>query len=92
MRKLFSEERRAFVMLGVFMVILAFADGTFTIVQDNIIQHKFCQLIDASIQIPAKKPPNPKAAPGQEKLYEDYIIVSNLDRSLGCTGAKYTGG
>jgi hypothetical protein len=87
-----DEERRAFVVLSIFMVVLTLVAGTFTIVQDHILEHKFCQLIDASIQTPAKKPVNPKTAPAQEKLYQDYIIVSNLDRSLGCAGATHTGG
>lgn len=87
-----DQERRAFLVLAAFMVFLALADGTFTIVQNHILEHKFCQLVDASIQTPAKQPSNPKAAPAQEKLYEDYVIVSTLDRNLGCTGVKNSGG
>jgi hypothetical protein len=87
-----DQERRAYLVLAAFMVVLTLVAGTFTIVQNHILEHKFCQLIDASIQTPAKKPVNPKLAPAQEKNYEDYVIVSNLDRSLGCSGANYTGG
>ena len=85
---LFSEERRAFVVLAAFMVILTVAAGGFTIVQDHILEHKFCQLVDASIQNPVPKPANPKANPSRETNYEDYVIVLNLDRSLGCNGGR----
>lgn len=79
-------------MLAIFMVILTIAAGSFTIVQDHILEHKFCQLVDASIQNPVPKPADPKANPSRETNYEDYIIVLNLDRSLGCNGGTSTRG
>jgi hypothetical protein len=83
-----DEERRAFIMLTVLMIILTLAAGTFTVIQSHILEHKFCQLVDASIQTPVAKPADPKANPSREKLYEDYVLEVNLDHSLGCTGAK----
>ena len=73
-------------MLAAFMVFLTLVNGTFTIVQDHVLEHKFCQLVDASVQTPVLKPADPKANPSREKLYEDYIVVLTLDRALGCSG------
>lgn len=87
-----DEERRAYIILAAFMVILTLAGGTFSIVQNHILEHKFCQLVDASIQNPVAQPADPKANPSREKLYQDYIIVATLDRNLGCTGVKNSGG
>jgi hypothetical protein len=87
-----DEERRAYIVLAAFMVLLTFAAFTFSVVQNHILEHKFCQLVDASIQNPVPKPADPKANPSREKLYEDYVIVATLDRNLGCTGVKNSGG
>jgi hypothetical protein len=81
-----DEERRAYVSLAAFMVILTVAAFIYSNVQNQILEHKFCQLVDASIQTPVPKPADPKANPSREKLYEDYIVVLTLDRALGCTG------
>lgn len=47
-------------------------------------EHKFCQLITASLAGPAPKPANPKTDPSRARLYDNYLIVRNLGRSLGC--------
>lgn len=86
-----DEERRAYIVLAVFMVVLTLAAGGFSIVQTHNLEHKFCQLIDASVQNPVPQPADPKANPSREKLYEDYTIVATLDRNLGCTGVKNSG-
>lgn len=86
-----DEERRAYIVLAAFMVVLTLAAGGFSIVQTNELEHKFCQLIDASIQNPVPKPADPKADPSREHNYEDYVIVATLDRNLGCSGVKNNG-
>jgi hypothetical protein len=87
-----DEERRAYIVLAVFMVVLTLAAGGFSIVQTHILEHKFCQLLDVSIQNPVPQPSDPKANPSREHDYEEYSTVVSLDHSLGCTGVKNSGG
>lgn len=63
-------------------VLIALAGITYI----NINNHKFCQIIITSLASgPIAQPADPKKNPGQEKLYENYILVRDLGLSLGCS-------
>lgn len=81
------KERRAYVVLvaiSIILSVLTFLLGARHVNNNN---KKFCQLITASLNSvngSVAKPTDPTANPKQEKLYENYIIVRDLGRSLGC--------
>lgn len=78
-------ERWSYIILVSISVFLSFCVLEFGIIQLKQSNHKFCQLLEASLAggIPVQ-PKNPKAAPAQEKLYKNFIIVDDLGASLGC--------
>jgi hypothetical protein len=79
-------ERKAFVVLAVMMVVLAVFCILFSIQEVSNSDHKFCQLVTASLKespVPTK-PADPKLHPSRERLYDNYEIVVHLGHSLGC--------
>lgn len=82
-----KEDRRtvAYVLLALLSVLLSVGTVLFVIKEVNEANHRWCQLIQASV--PAKapvKPADPASNPAQEKKYHNYVLVYNLGRGLGC--------
>lgn len=79
-------ERRSYIVLVAISIALSAAVFIANRQQEISNEHKFCQLITASLAksgvVP--KPSDPKADPKAEQLYEGYILVYNLGHSLGC--------
>ena len=78
------KERRSYVILVLMCFVLATGSFILSVRQIRSSDHKFCTLMDALSETPVPKPSNPKANPSRERSYEYYVIISELDRSLGC--------
>ena len=79
------EERKAYILLALLSVLLSVGTVLFVIKEVNEANHRWCDLIHASI--PAKapvEPADPAANPAAEKKYHNYQLVVNLGRGLGC--------
>lgn len=77
--------RWAYVVLAMLSLGLSVLTVLFVIKEVSDSNHKFCQIITTSLAPgPIAQPANPKKNPGQEKLYENYILVRDLGISLGC--------
>lgn len=86
MKKMRWGERKAYVVLVLISLFCSFIVFLVGQANDKNTEHKFCQLMTASLAgstVPVK-PTDPKKAPGQEKLYEEYQIFLHLAESLGC--------
>jgi len=80
------KERKAYVILAVLMIFLTIALGAYERTQQELNNHKFCDILTVSLRVrpvPAK-PADPKKDPVKERQYEGYILVHKLAGSLGC--------
>lgn len=79
-----QKERYSFIFLVVFSVLLATMAVMISLYRINDSNHKWCQIVNTIIEVPAPKPDNPKADPSRERAWEFYIEFVVLKQSLGC--------
>lgn len=78
------KERRGYVVLVAISVFLSLCAALYGAHVSDVNEHKFCDIINASISVPAQKPTDPKKDPSREARYQYYLKFVRLDHELGC--------
>lgn len=80
------KERRAYLVLVLISMMLSVAVYTANQVTQTRNEHKFCDIMNFSLQGPGPpKPKDPKAAPKLEHAYEAWQKALKLSHVLGCS-------
>jgi hypothetical protein len=82
-------ERRAYTILAIMSVGLSILTVMYCVHLTTSSNHKFCDVVNASVSVPVPKPANPVANPSRERSYEWYVRFKHLDVSLGCEHPRY---
>lgn len=78
------KSRYSFIVLVVLSCLGAFIAVSISLKAINDSNHKWCQVVNTILAVPAPKPGNAKADPSRERAYEFYTEFVDLKRSLGC--------
>jgi hypothetical protein len=74
----------SFVILVLMCLITAGLSLFISLQVAAVNNHKFCDVLNEFISVPAPKPADPSAHPSRVKDYEAYVKFVHLDKSLGC--------